>query len=337
MRLKAAKTSLGFFEIFSLIILVTIVATALTFTQKDKIFRQSAPPIESGPSPQELAMANPTPSPTPTATSSPNETPKPSVTPSASPKTSLTPASSPQVEGQVLADNTPPSAGFKRQSVKTDLGTFTVSIIAANLESTRVVVDTASDSTCGNDCPALSLKDYVARNGAFAGINGSYFCPKDYASCAAKTNSFDTLLMNKDKVYFNSDNNVYSTVPAVIFGPGWIRFVKQSLEWGRDTGVDGVLANYPLLTFNNAIDFSESSDPKLNNKGGRSFIGATGDTIYMGVVHSATVLQAAHALHALGIHNSLNLDDGRSTALWSGGYRAGPGRNIPNAILFAAR
>ena len=31
---------------------------------------------------------------------------------------------------------------------------------------------------------------------------------------------------------------------------------------------------------------------------------------------------------------ALNLDQGGSTALWSGGYRVGPGRNIPNAILF---
>ena len=37
---------------------------------------------------------------------------------------------------------------------------------------------------------------------------------------------------------------------------------------------------------------------------------------------------------ALGLENALNLDSGGSTALWSGGYKVGPGRNIPNAILF---
>ena len=35
--------------------------------------------------------------------------------------------------------------------------------------------------------------------------------------------------------------------------------------------------------------------------------------------------------------NALNLDSGGSTALWSGGYKAGPGRYIPNAILFVNR
>ncbi|MBI3290518.1 phosphodiester glycosidase family protein [Candidatus Microgenomates bacterium] len=203
--------------------------------------------------------------------------------------------------------------------------------------STRVIVDTASSSDCGNECPVLSLADYAARNGAFAGVNGSYFCPIDYASCAGKTNTFDTLAMNKDKYYFNSGNNVYSTVPAIIFGSGGARLVKQSLEWGRDTGVDGVLANYPILTFNGAIDYSGSSDGKLTNKGGRSFVGFTGSTIYIGVVHSATVAESAKVMQTLGIHNSLNLDNGGSTALWSGGYKAGPGRQLPNAILFISR
>lgn len=265
----------------------------------------------------------------------PASTPLPSPTPTNSP--ALTPTSTPTPSPEVLADNAPPAAGFKRQSVKTALGTFTVSIVAADLGSTRVIVDTASPGDCSNDCQVLSLKDYVIRNNAYAGINGAYFCPKDYASCAGKTNTFDTLLMNKDKTYFNSGNNVYSTIPAVIFGGGWTRFVKQSLEWGRDTGVDGVIANYPLLTFNNAVEFQGSGEAKLNNKGGRSFVGATGSTVYIGVVHSASVAEAAHVMQALGIHNSLNLDDGGSTALWHGGYKAGPGRSLPNAILFVRK
>jgi hypothetical protein len=51
----------------------------------------------------------------------------------------------------------------------------------------------------------------------YAGINGVFFCPSTYPSCAGKTNSFDTLLMNKNKTYFNGTNNIYSTVPAVLF------------------------------------------------------------------------------------------------------------------------
>lgn len=235
----------------------------------------------------------------------------------------------------VTKSNAPPASGFAVQSVSTDIGDFLVSIISGDLGSTRVTVDTASDSTCKDGCPVLSLGDYASRSGAYAGINGSYFCPADYPSCAGKSNSFDTLLMNKNKVYFNSDNNVYSTVPAAIFGNGFMRFVGQSLDWGRDTGVDGVIANQPLLVSGGNVVFGGDGDPKKGGKGNRSFVANKGSVAYIGVVQNATVAEAAHALKALGMDNALNLDSGGSTALWySGSYKFGPGRNLPNAILF---
>jgi len=241
------------------------------------------------------------------------------------------------IPANVPVNNAPPGSGYSRQQVATEIGNYMVSLVAADLSSTRVIVDTASEGTCGNDCPVLSLGDYVSRNGAFAGINGSYFCPAEYPSCAGKTNSFDTLLMNKNKVYFNGDNNVYSTVPVVIFGNGGIRFESQSLNWGRDTGVDGVLANQPLLVSGGNVVFGGDGDPKKGSKGGRSFVANKGNTVYIGVVHNATVAEAAIVLKALGMENALNLDSGGSTVLWSGSYKAGPGRNIPNAILFVGK
>lgn len=235
---------------------------------------------------------------------------------------------------QAIVSNTAPSSGYSRQKVETDIGGFVVSLVAADLGSTKVIVDTASGGDCGNDCPVLSLSDYVSRNGGYAGINGSYFCPATYPSCAGKTNTFDLLVMNKDKVYFNSNNNVYSNNPAVIFGGGYIRFVGAASEWGRDTGIDSMLSNYPLLVSGNQVRFNGDGDPKKGSKGNRSFVANKGNTVYIGVVHGATVAESAHALQTLGMDNALNLDSGGSTALWSGGYKVGPGRNIPNAIVF---
>lgn len=213
-----------------------------------------------------------------------------------------------------------------------------MSIVAADLNSTKVIVDTASDSDCRDSCPVLSLAEYASRNGAYAGINGSYFCPAAYPSCAGKTNSFDTLLMNKNKRYFNSDNNVYSTVPAAIFSPGSVRFVGQSLQWGRDTSPDSVIANYPLLVAGGNINFTEApNEPKFGGKASRTFIAAKGNMVYIGIVHGASMGESAKVLKALGMDNALNLDQGGSTALWHGGYKAGPGRNIPNAVLFVNR
>jgi len=241
------------------------------------------------------------------------------------------------IPASVAASNTPPGSGYSRQTVTSDAGTNMVDVIAGDLSTTRVIVDTASNESCGNDCPVLSLSDYVSRNGAYAGINGAYFCPADYPSCAGKKNSFDTLLMNKNKVYFNSDNNKYSVVPAVIFGSGFIRFVGQSLEWGRDTGIDSMIANQPLLLSGGNVSFGGNDDPKMGSMGTRSFVASKGNTVYIGVVHNVSVAGMARVLKSLGMENALNLDSGGSVALWSGGYKAGPGRNIPNAILFVRK
>lgn len=234
----------------------------------------------------------------------------------------------------VPQNNTAPTSGFSRQSVTYDGNQYMVDVVAGNLNTTKVIVDTASAGDCANDCPVLSLADYVSRNGAYAGINGSYFCPSSYPSCSEKKNSFDTLLMNKNKTYFNSDNNVYSTVPAVIFLGSSVRFVAKSLEWGRDTGVDGVIANQPLLLLNGEVTFGGDDDPKKGSRGSRSFVANKGNTVYIGVVHGATVGEVARVLKVMSMDNALNLDSGGSTALWFNGYKAGPGRSIPNAILF---
>ena len=143
--------------------------------------------------------------------------------------------------------------------------------------------------------------------------------------------------MNKNKTYFNSANNVYSTVPAVIFGSGWIRFVGHSSEWGRDTSIDSMIANQPLLVSGGKSVFGGDGEIKRAGKGSRSFVSNKGTTVYIGVVHNVSAAEMALVLETMGMENALNLDSGGSTALWSGGYKVGPGRNIPNAILFVRK
>lgn len=242
-----------------------------------------------------------------------------------------------KIPENVPVNNAPPGSGYNRQQVETDIGTYMVSIVAADLNSTRVIADTASDGTCANDCPVLALGDYVSRSGAFAGINGPYFCPATYPACADKKNSFDTLLMNKNKVYFNSDNNVYSNVPAVIFQGNSARFVGRSADWGRDTSPDSVIAAQPFLVSNGTVVFGGDGDPKKGSKGARGFIGVTGSTVYIGFVHNATVAESARVLAKMGVQNALNLDSGGSSALWSGGYKVGPGRALPIGILLVRK
>lgn len=249
------------------------------------------------------------------------------VSPTSGEKSAATPSPS-------QINNDPPGNGFSVQTVQSEVGTFTVNVISADLNSTNIVVDTASESDCADNCPVLSLSDFVSRSGAYAGINGSYFCPASYPACAGKTNSFDTLIMNKNKTYFNSDNNIYSTVPLVVFSHGAVRFVNASSGWGRDTSVDGVIASQPLLVSGGNVVFSGDGDPKKTSKGPRSFVSSKENRVYIGVVNNATVAETAQVLKAMGMENGLNLDSGGSTALWYEGYKVGPGRSIPNAILF---
>lgn len=223
------------------------------------------------------------------------------------------------------------------QKVTTDNGEFTVRLISADLKSNKVVVETASEKDCSDNCPVASLSTLATKAGAFAAINGPYFCPASYPACASKKNSFDTLMMNRQKVYFNSDNNVYSSVPVAVFSTT-SRFMTQSSQWGRDTGIDSVIASQPLLVFNGQSQFSGDSDPKKSNKGTRAFLGGNDNTVYIGLVYNCTVAEMAQVVAKLGIKNAINLDSGGSTALYQNGkYLAGPGRDLPFGIMLVKR
>lgn len=241
------------------------------------------------------------------------------------------------VPTNVTANNTPPSSGSSRQAVTTEFGQFVVDMIVGDLSTTRVQVETASDGTCGDNCPIASLGDFVARSGGYAGINGPYFCPASYPSCAGKTNSFDTLIMNKQKVFFNSDNNVHSVVPALVFSGNSGRIMRSS-EVVRDGGVDSVIAAQPALVWGGQVTFGGDGDPKKGSRGPRSFIAVKGNTVIIGVVRAATVAETAHVMKAMGVDHALNLDSGGSTALMANGkYLAGPGRATPFGIVLVRK
>jgi exopolysaccharide biosynthesis protein len=52
------------------------------------------------------------------------------------------------------------------------------------------------------------------------------------------------------------------------------------------------------------------------------------------VTRNATVPESGYVFTALGAHYAMNLDGGGSTAMYFGGYKVGPGRLLPNAIVF---
>lgn len=226
------------------------------------------------------------------------------------------------------SNNALPGSGYSRQKVSTGRGEFVISMVSA--PGAKVVVETASDSDCSDNCPTKSLAEHIAASHGFAGINGAYFCPPDYPKCQGKVNSFDTLAMNgRTKAALNRANNVYSVVPLMAAYGNNLSFYDQTVQWGVDSGSTGALANHPRLLRDSNVATGDDS-----GKGVRGFIGKKDNVIVIGHVYSASLLDTAEVLKTLGLQNALNLDGGGSTALWyEGAYKAGPGRSLPTAIV----
>jgi len=281
----------------------------------------SAVPAIAIPLPTLVPSATPTPSPSPTPSLVPTSTPRP--TPAASP----TP---PAVSG-------PPGTGVSTVTVKTDIGNFRATVMS--LDGVRMLTDTASDSECTTDCPTLPLADYVTRNGGFAGVNGTYFCPADYSECSQKKNSFDFPVFNSRLHQWMSQGSLGWGGRSLFFHDG-SGFQYRQDSTGYPGSPNGAIINYPgLINGGNVqIDDNQSGlSDKQKAKNTKVGIGTRNSSNVMVVVgYSVTMREFAYVFKALGATGALNLDSGGSAAVhYSGRYIVGPGRSLPNAVIFA--
>jgi exopolysaccharide biosynthesis protein len=202
-----------------------------------------------------------------------------------------------------------------------------------------MVTDTASDNDCGNDCPTLSLAEYVAKNGGYAGVNGTYFCPSTYSDCSGKSNSFDFPVYNSRlNKWINSFALGWSERRAIVYQDGsGVHYQNNSAGFGG--GLSAGIINYPgLLDGGNVqIDDNQSglSDKQKakNTKVGLGVISP--QRLLVVVAQNVTMQEFAHVFKSLSCQGALNLDTGGSLALISSGrYVFGPGRGLPNAVIF---
>lgn len=229
---------------------------------------------------------------------------------------------------------------YERKQIQTSRGTFTVDIVTINLAnpSLRIISDTANSDNCTDNCPTKPLAQYISENGGFAGINGSYFCPPDYASCAGKVASFDTpvynsrlsKIINADKLFWNG--RAFFTFDR----SNQVRFFREARDY-NGISLSAGMGNFPALIAGGQKVLNESVlDDKLRvAKITRGGIGNKGHLLYIMVARAATVGDLAAIFETLGADNAMNLDGGGSSALFYNGYKVGPGRNLPNAIIFA--
>lgn len=259
----------------------------------------------------------------------PSPSQDPSPTPDVSPSPSLEPVAQ-TIDFKAFAKEAPsPSPSPKPKTTSTSTSTGANYTVASfDLGSTTVVTDSANDNDCGNDCPTKTLAQYISENGGRAGINGSYFCPPDYSSCAGKVNSFDfSVWNNRNKKWINAANLFWGGRGMMVFRPGSAQFFPCASCAGAPSDITGGITNYPSLLSGGQVLVSEGG------KGTRGGIGFGSGKLFLVVARNSSFLDLANIFKSLGATEALNLDGGGSTALYDGGYKAGPGRNLPNAVI----
>ena len=238
-----------------------------------------------------------------------------------------------------------PPISYERKTIATSRGNFTVDILTADLSGgqIKVVTDTANDNDCITDCPVKSLLDFVNQNQGLAGIHGSYFCPATYPDCSGKINSFYWKVYNSrlNKI-INANNGIKQDKPFVAFdNTGSVHFFNQYQDFiTANLPITAGISNEPLLVQSGQIVVTEAmlDDKERTVKSNRGGLGVTGQTVYAVIARSATVFDLAFIMQALGADNAFNLDGGGSAAMvYQGAYKAGPGRLIPNALIFVRK
>lgn len=322
----------GFTPLIVIIAATIAISTGIiTYTQKGKLQDYFYPQTREV---NTTALPSPLSSPSPSSSPSISPSASPSISPSVSPKpTSPAPSTSPKpVVAPPPATNGPPPGGYSRLNVATERGNFTAHVVV--LEGSTMVTDTASDSDCQRDCPTLPLAEYVSRNGGFAGINGTYFCPAAYPECADKKDSFDFSIYNSRLNKWVNQGQLSWNGRSIVYQDGGGRQYKQNAnEFGG--GLLAGIVNYPGILNNGHITVEAPSlSQKQGAKGTKGGIGINGSKVYLVIALNVDMYDFAHVFKSLGATHALNLDGGGSAALWYGGYKVGPGRNLPNAIVF---
>jgi len=204
---------------------------------------------------------------------------------------------------------------------------------------------------------ATTLADFAIKNDAFAAMNGTYFC--SYTTCEAMNYYFYPVydksldkMVNVDQLKYwttgpimawDENNKFYYFKDSRDFPtPNWYKTnggktISQSFQEAYGVKLAAAIGDNPRLVenyMNYLIDYA--MDPKQRTaKSFRNAIGYKDNKTYLVVARNATVPDLGNIMLAMGMEYALNMDGGYSEALYyNGEYMLGPGRNIPNAIMF---
>lgn len=223
----------------------------------------------------------------------------------------------------------------------TTVNGLTIHLAKFNLASGqfRVVTDTGNDTDCIDGCATKSLSSYVTDNGGFAGMNGTYFCPIDYASCSGKTGSYYWKVWNsRVSKMINGTNGSFEHEPFLTVNGNTAAW---SNAWSSFSGnITAGISSSPLLVSggNNVLNQDNLDSGQKTVKSNRGALGLKGQVLYLVIAKSATVIELAGIMDSLDVDSAMNMDGGGSSAMiFNNSYKIGPGRAIPNAIIIVKR
>jgi len=253
-----------------------------------------------------------------------------------------------------LAESINNYSKYEHKIISTVDGNFTVDMVTIDLTNPnlKIITDTAphpptpSPNRGEGEYGAQSLAKFVIDNNGFAGINGTYFCSS--SGCDGINYYFYPVYNSHLGKMINEDQLKYwTTGPIMAFDANnKFYYFKDSREFisvenfENTYGVklQAAIGNKPRLIedgMNLLIEW-DIDEKQRNIKSLRNAIAHKNNSIYLVVARNTTVPELANIMKAMGVDYALNLDGGYSSALiYNDEYMAGPGRDIPNAIVFA--
>jgi len=260
-----------------------------------------------------------------------------------------------QIHKPGLSESINQYSDYEYRTVATEHGDFKGGVLRIDLKNQNLqILSLAADSQVCTDgvCRAQSLGDYVFANQGFAGVNGSYFCSS--AGCGKSNYYFFPVYDSLSQTMVNADQLKYwTTGPIMAFDiNNKFYYFKDSREFKsvadfeKNYGVklQAALGNQPRLV-ENKMNVLIDWDLDKGQKTGKywrnalcykedSFNPGKGE-LYIVIARQATVDDLAVIMKAMGMDYALNLDGGSSsTLIYNGEYMVGPGRDIPNALVF---
>ena len=243
-------------------------------------------------------------------------------------------AESAQKAAPAKPSSSAPAAGTTN-TITTARGTFTYSMLKHPLTQINVKTVSASNKDCQDtSCNAKPLADYVKELGGFAGMNGTYFCPPDYSGCTSQKYGYNFPVYNSPTgTWLNYGTLAWNNRGLVTFNRHTPTFYYESKQFSGGP-VTAAIGNSPTMLVRNGTININGLETPMTYKGLRGALGASSSHLYLVVIRNASVLDAAHVMKALGATNAINVDGGRSSALYQDNrYLVGPGRLLPNAIV----